>query len=160
MAPAMQSCLELIPADTRRVLLAFSGGLDSCVLLHLLVSSKPSWKLLPWHINHGLLETAMQMEQFCRQRVHDYGLEIRVEQLDLGNIKSNIEAEARRQRYRVFELGSQQGDCILTAHHADDQAETFLLNAMRGSGVAGCPFAPLGFRPLPPAELLRPALRP
>ena len=137
MAAAIKSCLEMIPDKTQRVNLAFSGGLDSCVLLHLLISSKSSHKVIPWHINHGLIDAAMPMEQFCRDRAQAYGLEIRVDRLDLGQIDTNIEAEARQQRYHLFEQGSAEGDCVLTAHHADDQAETFLLNAMRGSGVAG-----------------------
>lgn len=133
----MQSSLDIIPAGTRRVLVAFSGGLDSSVLLHLLIARKPDYDILPWHINHGLLDVAAQMEQFCIERARDYGLEPRIDRLELSEIETNIEAEARRQRYRLFEQHSRSGDCILTAHHADDQAETFLLNALRGSGSAG-----------------------
>ena len=133
----MQACLELIPDDTRRVFVAFSGGLDSSVLLHLLISRPRSFQIIPWHFNHGLLEVASEMERFCVEQAQTYGLEIRVDKLQLENTDSNIEAEARSQRYRLFEQGSGAGDCILTAHHADDQAETFLLNALRGSGPAG-----------------------
>ena len=133
----MQSCLESIPDDIRRVFVAYSGGLDSSVLLHLLLSSEREYEVRPWHINHGLVENASQMEQFCIQQAQAYGLEIRVDRLDLTNVDSNIEAVARQQRYRLFEENTQAGDCILTAHHADDQAETFLMNALRGSGVAG-----------------------
>ncbi len=133
----MQSCLDLIPGDVRRVFVAFSGGLDSSVLLHLLVSKKRKFQIIPWHFNHGLLDVASRMEAFCIEQARSYGLEIRVDRLELGDIDSNIEAEARRQRYQMFAQNSQAGDCILTAHHADDQAETFLLNALRGSGSAG-----------------------
>ena len=133
----MQTCLDIIPRDTQRVLVAFSGGLDSSVLLHLLMQQECNFEIIPWHINHGLLDVAMQMEAFCRTQAQGYGLEIRIDHLDLAGIESNIEAEARKQRYRLFERFSEAGDCILTAHHADDQAETFLLNALRGSGSAG-----------------------
>jgi tRNA(Ile)-lysidine synthase len=133
----MQSCLALIPDDIERAYLAYSGGLDSSVLLHLLVRHRPACRLIPWHVNHGLLEAAAQMQTFCVEQARRYELEIRVDRLELGNIDSNIEAEARRQRYRLFESGIAAGDCLLTAHHADDQAETFLLNALRGSGSAG-----------------------
>lgn len=133
----MRSCLESIPDDSKRVIVAFSGGLDSSVLLHLLVSEGLELELIPWHINHGLVANAAQMEQFCIERAQSYGLEIRLDRLDLTAVKSNLEAIARRQRYQLFEQHAQIGDCILTAHHADDQAETFLLNALRGSGVAG-----------------------
>lgn len=133
----MRSCLESIPEDTRRVLVAFSGGLDSSVLLHLLVSTARKFEIIPWHINHGLVENAAGMEQFCIQQARAHGLVLRLDRLDLSAVASNIEAVARHQRYRLFEQQAQAGDCILTAHHADDQAETFLLNALRGSGVAG-----------------------
>ena len=133
----MQSCLDLIPDDVNRVLVAFSGGLDSSVLLHLLVSKSRNFQVIPWHFNHGLLDIAPKMEAFCIEQAGHYGLEIRVDQLDLKNIDSNIEAEARHQRYLLFAEHTRAGDCIVTAHHADDQAETFLLNALRGSGSAG-----------------------
>lgn len=117
--------------------MAFSGGLDSSVLLHLLVCEQREFEIIPWHINHGLVENAAQMEQFCIDQVQGYGLEIRRDHLNLAAVDSNIEATARRLRYQLFEQRTRAGDCILTAHHADDQAETFLLNALRGSGVAG-----------------------
>lgn len=133
----MRACLESIPEDINRVFVAYSGGLDSSVLLHLLLSEKRKFQIIPWHINHGLVESAQQMEQFCLRQADVNGLEIRVHHLDLGDTDSNIEAVARRLRYQLFERHSGHGDCILTAHHADDQAETFLLNALRGSGAAG-----------------------
>jgi len=133
----MQSCLALIPEEAERVYLAYSGGLDSSVLLHLLVSSQRPLPVIPWHVNHGLLDSAQQMERFCAEQAQRYGLQIRIDRLQLGDIDRNIEAEARQQRYQLFASGCQQGDCVLTAHHADDQAETFLLNALRGSGSAG-----------------------
>lgn len=133
----MRSCLESIPASCQRVFVAFSGGLDSSVLLHLLVSQAHRFELIPWHINHGLIENAAQMERFCIEQARGYGLEMRLDRLDLHALDSNIEAVARRHRYRLFEQGTRAGDCILTAHHADDQAETLVLNALRGSGVAG-----------------------
>jgi len=133
----MYSCLESIPENIKRVFVAFSGGLDSSVLLHLLVSAERDFELIPWHINHGLVDNAAQMEQFCVEQARGYALEICLDQLDLSAVESNIEAAARQHRYRLFEQRTQAGDCIVTAHHADDQAETFLLNALRGSGVAG-----------------------
>lgn len=132
----MHSRLDLIPDDIQRVFVAYSGGLDSSVLLHLAVTV-PGCQIIPWHINHGLLEEAGAMEQFCVEQAQRLGLEPRIDHLQPGGIESNIEARARNQRYRLFAQNTQAGDCVLTAHHADDQAETFLLNALRGSGSAG-----------------------
>ena len=133
----MQSCLDLIPEHVNRVFVGFSGGLDSSVLLHMLVSGSREFEVIPWHFNHGLLDVAARMEAFCIEQARRYGLEIRIDRLDLDSIDSNIESEARRQRYDLFRQYASAGDCIVTAHHADDQAETFLLNALRGSGSAG-----------------------
>jgi tRNA(Ile)-lysidine synthase len=77
------------------------------------------------------------MEKFCIEQAGRAGLEIRVDQLRLDKVESNVEAVARHNRYALFARHTRSGDCILTAHHADDQAETFLLNALRGSGSAG-----------------------
>ncbi len=132
----MQTCLDIIPDDVERVFVAYSGGLDSSVLLHL-VANASGFEVVPWHVNHGLLEVAEQMQQFCIEQARRLGLEPRVDRLELGGLERNIEAEARRRRYRLFERETGAGDCVLTAHHADDQAETFLLNALRGSGSAG-----------------------
>jgi len=133
----MRACLQFIPDDTRRVIVGYSGGLDSSVLLHLLVSNPSSYQFIPCHINHGLLTSAADMEAFCSEQSKGYGLELIVKHLKLGDVGSNIEAKARRQRYCMFEQVSGYRDCVVTAHHANDQAESFLLNAMRGSGSAG-----------------------
>jgi tRNA(Ile)-lysidine synthase len=154
----MQSCLEPIPDDIKRVFVAYSGGLDSSVLLQLAVISRRDFELVPWHVNHGMVDQADRMEQFCIEQAARYGLEIRVDRLDLSGVESNIEAEARSRRYRLFETRTRAGDCILTAHHADDQAETFLLNALRGSGCAGLRGI-AARRMLGDALLLRPLLK-
>jgi tRNA(Ile)-lysidine synthase len=154
----MQSCLELIPDDAQRVFVAFSGGLDSTVLLHLLVAETRKFEIIPWHFNHGLLDVASDMEQFCIEQAGCLGLEIRVDQLQLDEVESNVEAVARHKRYLLFAQHSRAGDCILTAHHANDQAETFLLNALRGSGSAGLRGIARQRRLVGGALLLRPLL--
>jgi tRNA(Ile)-lysidine synthase len=153
----MQTSLESIPDTARRVFVAYSGGLDSSVLLHLLLAGGGSYEIIPWHVNHGLVEVAGEMENFCIEQSRARGLELRIDRLDLAQVHSNVEAEARRQRYQLFRDHCRAGDCVLTAHHADDQAETFLLNALRGSGVAGLRGI-AARRELGEALLLRPLL--
>ena len=153
----MQSCLESIPDDIERVVLAFSGGLDSSVLLHLLASRPYSFTILLWHVNHGLQQSADEMEAFCHTRAQDYGLEIRTSHLQLDAQAGNLESTARQARYGLFEQELKPADCLLTAHHADDQFETFLLNALRGSGSAGLRGI-ARCRPIGLSTLLRPLL--
>jgi tRNA(Ile)-lysidine synthase len=133
----LESCLDCIPGDISRVVLAYSGGIDSRVLLHLLSLRSQQFEILPWHVNHGLQDMAAEMEAFCRASASLYGFKIKLSHLNLDAQGSNIEARARYARYALFEQFLGQNDCLLTAHHADDQAETFLLNTLRGSGSAG-----------------------
>ena len=134
---ALPLALDQLSADTRRVYLAFSAGLDSMVLLHSLLQSRQRYQIILWHINHGLQPNADAMEAFARRQAEIYQLGIRVDRLQLNAGASNLEAQARRQRYALFAAALQPEDALLTAHHAADQAETLLLNLLRGSGPAG-----------------------
>ncbi len=133
----MLTCYQNLPVDARRIYVAFSGGLDSSVLLHCLLEQRPADDIVAWHVNHGLQPAAGQMEEFCRQQARLLDVELRVDRLDMRDVERNVEAEARHRRYRLFAAVLETDDLLLTAHHADDQAETFLLNALRGSGSAG-----------------------
>ncbi len=133
----LENCLDSIPAEFERVVLAFSGGIDSCVLMHLLSSHQRSCKILVWHVNHGLQAVAGEMEAFCRSAASRYKLDIEVSQLNLDPDMANLESKAREARYALFEQALTPTDCLLTAHHAEDQVETLLLNILRGSGSSG-----------------------
>ena len=149
--------LQPFTETCNRIVLAFSGGLDSCVLLHLLASNFENEKLLLWHINHGLQECAAEMESVCREIAGQYDLEIKVSHLNLGQYTSNVEAIARSARYAEFETGLGSEDILLTAHHADDQAETFLLNLLRSAGSAGLRGIARN-KPLANTRIIRPLL--
>ncbi len=120
-----------------KIVLAFSGGLDSCVLLHFLQKSVPNDRLLAWHIHHGLLDCADDMACFCQNRAAEYRVNFKISHLNLVGTQSNLESIAREARYSEFENGLNNSDLLLTAHHADDQVETLLLNLFRGSGSSG-----------------------
>jgi len=153
----LNNSLQLLPASVKRLVLAFSGGIDSCVLLHLLSQRKSEFEILIWHVNHGLIENADEMEMFCEQKVTEYGLELNLSHLHLDGDGSNIEARARIARYQIFTDALGARDCLLTAHHADDQAETFFLNLLRGSGSAGLRGI-AAFKWLSKTPMLRPLL--
>ncbi len=128
------SSAELYGLET--LYLAYSGGIDSSVLLHALQTCADRHRIVVWHINHGLQDNALEMERFARQQAQRYGLAFRLDRLELGT-GANLEARARLRRYALFARALQSTDVLLTAHHQNDQAETLLLNLMRGSGSAG-----------------------
>jgi len=124
----------------RRYLIALSGGCDSIVLLHAMaaIRHEHAAELIAVHVNHGLqadaVAWAMHCNQVCRQ------LDIALIQVEL-NLKINkgnsLEAVAREARYSAIKEHMLAGDMLLTAQHQDDQAETLLLQLLRGSGPSG-----------------------
>jgi len=123
-----------------RWLVAFSGGIDSAVLLHALchASAIDRSKIIAIHIDHGLHPDSGDWALHCRQVADQLGIASIIRQVTIDDQSgSSLEAAAREARYAVLSAAMNQGDCVLSAHHQDDQAETLLLNLMRGSGTAG-----------------------
>ena len=117
---------------------ALSGGVDSVVLLHLLHSlqKKHRFILNAIHVHHGLSQHADKWVKFCEKLCRDLSVPLDVHYVKLPQKKSlGIEGEARQLRYE--KLLQSKSDLIVLAHHADDQAETFLLQLIRGAGVKG-----------------------
>ena len=117
---------------------ALSGGVDSVVLLHLLHSlqKKHCFTLNATHVHHGLSKHADKWVRFCEKLCRDLSVPLDVHYVKLPQKKSlGIEGEARRLRYE--KLLQSKSDLIVLAHHEDDQAETFLLQLIRGAGVKG-----------------------
>jgi tRNA(Ile)-lysidine synthase len=153
-----------IPQGSRLVV-AFSGGLDSSVLLwslsRLLQQNNPSaFGLAAIHVNHGLSPNAATWQQFCADTCARLGIELRVEQVHISRQSgASLENLARQQRYAAFIRCLQPGDCLVMGHHLDDQAETFLLRTLRGSGPRGLAAMPVT-RTLGRGASLRPFLSP
>jgi len=151
--------LKGLPAAPR-YWVAFSGGLDSTVLLHLLGSLRDvlNGELHAVHIDHGLSEHSSQWSKQCRAFCERLDIPFRLKRVDVAGVKEKgLEAAARHARYAVFEQVLGEGEVLLTAHHRDDQAETLLLQLLRGGGVHGLAAMPLQ-RPLGQGSLLRPLL--
>jgi tRNA(Ile)-lysidine synthase len=144
----------------KRYIVGFSGGADSSALLFALIelTEQLNTAISAVHINHGLHEDAdlwqTHCEQFCRE--HEITLHCIAVKPENHNGKG-LEAEARHLRYEAIETLLKPGDCLLTGHHSDDQAETIMLNLMRGSGVDGLSAMP-NHRPLGAGSLQRPLL--
>lgn len=145
--------LQQYPA--KQYWLGLSGGLDSCVLLHMLHSLKIPVKAV--HVHHGLSPNADHWAEFCTQLCASYQIPLVLKKARVMNQGKGIEDAARAARYQMFSEILQTGDVLLLAHHSDDQAETFFMRALRGSGVNGLAAMPVS-RELNGAILLRPLL--
>lgn len=136
---------------------AYSGGLDSQVLLHFCQKVLPSAQLRAVHINHGLSPQADAWQQHCQQYCEQQSLVFESRKVDLDTSSNNLELQARHARYGVFESLLKEEDFILMAHHQDDQMETVLYRLLRGSGPKGLAGIP-SQRRLGKGTLLRPLL--
>lgn len=136
--------------------IAYSGGVDSQVLLYLASKYLPK-KVTALHVNHGISKNAFDWENFCIESSSNLNVNIEVKRFDLSKQKSNLEEKARELRHSFFEEMVDNGNALFTGHHLDDQAETFLLRLMRGSGIDGLS-SMSEQRPMNKGSLLRPLL--
>lgn len=123
---------------TGRLIVAFSGGPDSTCLLHLLRTPSPARPLVAVHVDHKLDPESPERARRAREWAESRGVEFRLLAVPVEDAAgSGPEAAARSARYRALAGIMRTGDCLLTAHHADDQVETVLLRLLRGAGAAG-----------------------
>ncbi len=136
--------------DAQKFLVAYSGGMDSHLLLYCLTiiktvethsnASLKKIKIRAVHVHHNLSPNADIWVQHCQKECAKLGVELLVQYVDAkpqaGN-KHSPESIARDLRYRALSDLLQPDECLVTAHHADDQAETMLLQMFRGAGVKG-----------------------
>lgn len=143
-----------------RIVVAFSGGLDSTVLLHALraLPAVHATPLLAVHIDHGLSDESANWCRHCESFADSLGVDFVSVKVDVDKDSGRgTEAAARAARYDALRLLLRAGDWLLSAHHKDDQAETLLLNLIRGSGPSG--LAGIGeIRPFAAGWLVRPLL--
>lgn len=148
---------QLATQSFQRIVVAYSGGLDSSALLHAVSRCELQKTVLAIHVNHGLSKHADNWVKHCEQTCHQLNIPLSVFHVQLDTEKGNVEMQARQARYEVFESQLKQGDLLLMAHHEDDQVETFMMRLMRGSGLTGLSAMPQN-RPLGKGHLLRPWL--
>lgn len=126
--------------EHRQLLVAFSGGLDSSVLLHLLAQlsrQRPELQLRAVHVHHGLSAFADDWAEHCKRQCALWQLPLTEQRVVVDAREGGIEAAARAARYAAFNAMLKAGETLVTAQHLDDQSETFLLALKRGSGPAG-----------------------
>ena len=159
-ARLLSLCPSLVAA--RALCVAFSGGLDSVVLLHLIVQLRNTGQLaMPLralHIHHGLHAEADSWLAHCQRLCTEWRVPLVAHRVSVAlQSGDGLEAAARESRYAAFTAELQRGEVLVQAHHANDQAETLLLRLMRGSGVDGLAAMPVA-RELGQGSLLRPLL--
>ena len=127
-------------ATDKKIWVAFSGGVDSHVLLHLLVHhlDLSSEQLGAIHVDHGLHPSSKIWAQQCAEVANSFNVEFKLLTVKVKNSdKLGMEAAAREARYYALQNAVEEDDLLLTAQHQDDQAETVLLQLFRGAGPKG-----------------------
>ena len=122
------------------IYIAYSGGLDSSVLLHAKARLRPELEheIHAIHADHGLQPDSGSWSDHCERQCAMLGIRLHKVHLNLQVAAGeSLEAVAREARYLAFSKIIGAGDLLLTAHHADDQVETVLLQLLRGAGVSG-----------------------
>ena len=140
--PAVEAALgRLCPGWRERPLLvAFSGGPDSTALLlamHELLEESGGGQLRAAHVDHGLHADSGNWARHCVDCAHALGVPLTCRKVEVEAGGKGLEAAARRVRYEALAALMEPGECLLTAHHQDDQWETLLLRMLRGTGIAG-----------------------
>jgi len=144
---------------TNKLVLGFSGGVDSRVMLQLLAEYRQSkgCDVLAIHVHHGLSDNADKWAEQCKMWCQQLNIECVVERVVLETQGQSIEAAAREARYNAIAHHVNSGDLLLVGQHADDQIETFLLALKRGSGPKGLS-AMAECMPFAGGKLVRPLL--
>ena len=129
---------EIDSLGATKYTIALSGGVDSMVLLDLLSKAKRSnYEVRAIHINHNLYEGSKEWVDFVKDACKKYKLPLIIESINPKQEGFGLEAEAREQRYKKFKEIILDNECLLTAHHLDDQIETTLFRIFRGTGLDG-----------------------
>lgn len=140
-----------------RLTVGYSGGLDSSVLLHVLAELRESLglRLSAVHVHHGLSPHADAWTRHCESACRNLEVPLIVRRIAVEPVGEGPEGAARAARYREFEM--LDTDVLALAHHRDDQAETVLLQLLRGAGLKGLAAMPVARR-LGDVILVRPLL--
>lgn len=134
--------VEKSASRKQQLVLGYSGGLDSSVLLQVMYNLQTIWQsdfeLLAVHVNHGLQKEADEWQEHCQTTAGKLGVNFISKTVKINkNSSDSLEELARNARYDVFQSIMKPGDVLCLAHHLEDQGETFILRLLRGSGPLG-----------------------
>ena len=138
LADGVAAALQPVVKPGSHLVVGLSGGMDSVTLLAILADLAGLFRfsLRALHINHGISPNAPAWAQFCQDLCRRLNVRLQVEGVRVDDYRSlGVEGAARRARYEVY--AREDADFIVLAHHRDDQAETLLLQLLRGAGPLG-----------------------
>ncbi|WP_343192254.1 tRNA lysidine(34) synthetase TilS [Buchnera aphidicola] len=137
--------INKIIKEKQHFLLSYSGGLDSTVLLHLMIKLREikNIHLRAIHINHRLHKESTLWSNHCQEKCKKYNIPIIINNITIHQTKNNMESYYRNIRYQLIYKNILPQETLLTAHHLNDQCETFLLALKRGSGPTGLSCMPV-----------------
>lgn len=129
---------DSIDLDPDKWIVGLSGGVDSVVLLDLLCQVVEPESILAVHVNHHMHSKAYEWAAFSRQYAESWGVDYHEAHVsEVPPVGQSVESFLRERRYAIFAELVGENDCLLTAHHLDDQVETLLHNLFRGAGIKG-----------------------
>ena len=143
MSKKTSSALDIIERQIKPLLpnkfcIAFSGGVDSTVLLHVMkniIDEKSQIRAI--HINHNIVDNSKVWSKTCKSICKNFGIDIEIISLEVTHIGYGLEAAARDERYKKLKEKLYENEYLLTAHHEEDQMETVFLRMARGTGLDG-----------------------
>ncbi len=152
MCSILNAISELDLPSKTKIWIAYSGGLDSTVLLHACVKVLGSARCRALHVNHQLSPKSGQWVEHCAKIARQWDVELRVDTVDVS--RGNIEQQARLSRYAIFKQHLGESAHLLTAHHRNDEIETLSWQLLTGRATIGIPQR----RRMNQGTLLRPLL--
>jgi tRNA(Ile)-lysidine synthase len=136
-------------SGANKLKVAYSGGLDSTVLLHLCVrlrTQHTTLEVAALHIHHGLSQHANAWQKHCQQTCEAWSVPFVTKNINIKQkARTSLEQQARKARYEAIDALAQHDELVLLGQHQNDQAETFLLQLARGAGVEGLSAMPEHF---------------
>lgn len=137
-ADRFRAAIDRLGLHGKHIVVAFSGGLDSTLLLHLLHRSDAPASLSAVHVDHGLHEDSGAWSAHCARVAETLAIPFVSRKVSVERASGqSLEADAREARYAALADVIGRDQVVVTAHHADDQLETVLLRLVRGAGVRG-----------------------